>query len=181
MLVQMTLRITDTGDSKMGSERISDVHSSGKANPHQPGIPVEELALDVYETATPEVRSHMLTKLVSKVYDSAPLPERSRILEKLLMPMGVLSLVTVANGIFAKIRFRGGWPQCQVNIEDAQNVRACDVVALVDHVQQISNDAINGLADVISTSPILASSAAASVLMVLLLRYSFKRRSTDEE
>ena len=97
------------------------------------------------------------------------------------MPLGVLSLVTVANGIFAKIRFRGGWPQCQIRIEDAQNVRACDVVALVDHAQQISSDAFNGLADIISTSPILASSAAATVLLMLLLRYSARRRSTDAQ
>ncbi|MCZ4317146.1 hypothetical protein O4H66_27420 [Comamonadaceae bacterium G21597-S1] len=115
-------------------------------------------------------------QLVGEVYAAAPPQERSRLLEFLLRPLGVLALVAIADGIFAKIRFRSGWPDPHVTLEDANRVQPSDIVALVERVQQASTDAVDGLASVVAASPLMASSAAAAVLVALLVQHQRKRR-----
>lgn len=136
-------------------------------------IPISRLVLEVYESASPRVKSRMLTQLVGQVYETAPPLLRSRLLEQLMRPLGVLSLLAVADGIFAKIQFRSEWRQFQVRLDDAASVRASDVIALVDLVQQVSVEAVNGLGQMLAsalvTSSWVAGSAAASVLVTLLL------------
>jgi hypothetical protein len=127
-------------------------------------------------TAAPEVP---IAQLVAQVYETAPLAERSRLLEHLLRPLGVLSLVAVADGIFAKIRFRSGWPEMNIRFEDAQNVQASDVIALVDRVQQVSVETLDGLAKMVIASPVLASSAAAALLVTVLMQRARNRRNAD--
>lgn len=139
-----------------------------------PGLPAsDKLGCHVSEIS--------IAQLVGQVYESAPAAERSRLLEQLLRPLGVLSLVVVANGIFAKIRFRSSWPDLHVRLEDAQNVQASDIITLVNYVQQVSVQAINDLAGVLATSPVLMGSAAAALLMTLLLQRNRARRSDDFE
>ncbi|MBU0590520.1 MAG: hypothetical protein KJ852_12740 [Gammaproteobacteria bacterium] len=121
----------------------------------------------------------IIPQLVGQVYEAAPPNERSRLLEQLLPPLGVLSLVAIADGIFAKVRFRGGWPELHVRLEDAQNVQASDVITLVDHVQQISVQAVDGLAQLLAASPVLAGSAAAALLITLLMQRAQRRRASD--
>jgi hypothetical protein len=115
-----------------------------------------------------------LPKLIGQVYESAPLTLRARIIEQLMWPLGVLGLMAVANGIFASIRLRDRSAFPSVALEDASAIRPSDVVALADWAQQVSSEAIDGLMKVISTSPVLTSSAAAAILVSLLVR-----RSTD--
>jgi hypothetical protein len=129
---------------------------------------------------TCQVSEVTIAQLVAEVYESAPPAERSRLLEHLLRPLGVLSLVAVANGIFASIRFRSGWPDIHVRPEDAQNVQPSDVVSLVDHVQQVSFHAIDGLANMLAASPVMTGSAAAVVLMTVLLQRAQTRRAGDQ-
>jgi hypothetical protein len=120
--------------------------------------------------------------LVGQVYEDAPPPERSHLLEQLLRPLGVLSLVAVADGIFAAVRFRSvrsGWNDIQVRAEDIQNVSAREVIELVNHVQQVSAEAVDGLAQIISTSPVLAGSAAAVVLAALLVKRARSKRLSE--
>lgn len=144
-------------------------------------LPLEELVTHVYESAQPAVRNRMLARLVGKVFEAAPPSLRGRLLEQLLQPMGVLGLVAVAGGVFAKIRFRSGWPQMNIGMEDAQNVQARDVITLVDHVQQISSEAVNGLAQLLLNSPTMMTSAAAAVLVTLLMQRVNARRLDDAE
>jgi hypothetical protein len=118
--------------------------------------------------------------LVGKVYESAPPSLRARMLEYLLQPLGVLSLVVIANGIFAKIRFRSSWPDLQVRIEDVNSVQVSDVIALAERAQQVSIEGIDGLAGLISASPIVASSAAAALLVTVLMRHRKERHSNDQ-
>ena len=134
---------------------------------------------EIFESSSEAVQHTLLSQLVAKVYEVAAPHERKRMLEQLLMPMGVLSLVAVANGIFAKIRFRSGWQGANVRLEDAQMVAPTDVVALVNHVQQVSVDAVNGLTVMITASPVLTASASATLLLKILLRRAQSRRSTD--
>lgn len=128
-----------------------------------------------------EVSETTIAQLVGQVYEIAPPAVRSRLLEHLLMPLGVLSLVAIANGIFAKIRFRGGWPDVHVRLEDAQNVQASDVITLVNHVQQVSVHAVDGLADMLASSPVVMGSAAAALLVTVLMQRARTRRADDLE
>jgi hypothetical protein len=84
--------------------------------------------------------------------------------------LGVLSLLVVANGIFAKIRFRTGWQDMGVHLEDVQNVQVSDVIALVDRVQLVSVESVDSLAQIIRASPVMAGSAAAALLVTALVQ-----------
>ena len=106
---------------------------------------------------------------------------RTRLLEHLLKPLGVLSLVAIANGIFANIRFRNNSPELHVRVEDAQNVQPGDVITLVSHVQQVSIHAVDGLADMLGSSSVLTGSAAAMLLITLLVQRSRNRRADDRD
>jgi hypothetical protein len=118
-------------------------------------------------------------QLVGQVYEAAPPVERGRMLEYLMQPLGVLAMVVIANGVFAKIRFRSGWPNTHVRLEDVNQVQAGDISALVDRVQQVSSDAIDGLAALVSASPVMASTAAAVLLVAVLVERARSRRAAD--
>jgi hypothetical protein len=120
-----------------------------------------------------------IPQLVAEVYESAPPALRSRLLEQLMRPLGVLSLAAVANGIFAEIRFHSDWPNKHIPVEVAQNVQASDVMALVERVQQVSVDSVNGLARMLAASPMMTGSAAAALLVTLLMQRACTRREGD--
>lgn len=135
---------------------------------HAPSV---QTGLQVSETNIPQ--------LVGQVYEAAPAAERTRMIAHLMKPLGVLSLVAVANGIFAKARFRSTWPDMQLRLEDVGNVQVTDVVALVDRVQQVSVEAVDGLVQLLAGSPLLAGSAAAAMLVTVLVQRSRTRRAED--
>ena len=128
-----------------------------------------------------QVSELMIARLVGQVYEAAPATERRRLLEHLMRPLGVLSLLAVADGIFAKIRFRSGLPDLHVRLEDAQNVQASDVITLVSYVQQVSVRAVDGLADMLAASPVMTGSAAAALLITLLVQRARTRRASDRQ
>ena len=143
--------------------------------------PLKKTMSPAFIHADGSVSEAAISQLVGQVYEIAPPAERSRLLEHLLKPLGVLSLVAIANGIFASIRFRSGWPDIHVRPEDAQNVEANDVITLVNHVQQVSIHAVDGLADMLSASPVMTGSTAAALLITLLMQRSRNRRAEDRE
>ena len=118
-----------------------------------------------------------IPQLIGRVYEVAPPVERCRMLEHLMRPLGVLSLVVVANGIFAKIWFQRGWHDLQIKLEDTEIVRASDVMALADHAQQVCIEAFDGLAQMVTLSPVLAGSAAAALLVAALVKRARSRRA----
>lgn len=138
-------------------------------------------AYDIHRSQelTSQVSPDTIAQLVGQVYESAPPAEQSRLIEFLLRPLGVLSLVTIANGIFANIRLRNDWSDMGVRPEDAQNVQASDVISLVNHVQQVSVHAVNGLASMLASSPVMTGSAAAALLITVLMQRSQSRRASD--
>ena len=122
-----------------------------------------------------------IPQLVGKIYDAAPTSERCRMLDYLIKPLGALALVGVCNGIFTKIWFRNGWHDFHIGPEDAQTVQAIDVISLVDYVQQTSAETINGLASLLTTSPMMVYSAAAAMLVTVLVRRTQSRRTGPSE
>ena len=114
--------------------------------------------------------------LVAQVYEAAPAEERGRLLEQLMRPLGVLSIFGIAGGVFASIRLRSGWPELKVRLEDIQDVGAAQVMALVDHAQQVSVETVDALAQMLVESPVLSSSAAAAVLVAMLVQRARSRQ-----
>ena len=115
-------------------------------------------------------------ELVAQVYESAPAQERGQLLEQLLRPLGLLSLLAIAGGVFASIRMRSGWQELHVRLEDIGKVRASDIVALADHAQQVSVETVDGLAQMLLASPVLSGSTAAGLLVAMLLRRAHARQ-----
>ncbi len=138
--------------------------------PRRLASPLAQRVLQAFERASPVVRQRMLSQLVVVAFQSASPAVRRHLLERLVRPLGLLSLAAVAGGIFAKIRLRGHWQDMQVQFDDVQNVRASDLGALVDHVQQVSVEAVAGVAQVIAASPWMTGSAVAAVLVTVLMR-----------
>jgi len=103
--------------------------------------------------------------LIGQVYESAPPGLRARMLEHLMRPLGILSLMAVANGVFAGIRLRNPSIDPQVALEDTSAVEPNDVIKLADWVQQVSVETFDGLTKLLSASPVLTRSAAAAVLL----------------
>lgn len=145
----------------------------------QPGLPSAQLVVEVFDASTPAVQEQMLTQLIGRVYEAASPLVRSRLIGHLMQPLGLLSLLALANGIFAKIRFQGGWTGNAIPLNEVDNVTTRDVIALVDFVQQVSGDAVNGLAQVLATSPTMSGTAVAAVLVTVLMKRARQRRSTD--
>jgi hypothetical protein len=142
-------------------------------------IPLEQLVTEVYASAKPAVRQNIVARLVGKVYQSAPLAERSHLIHQLIQPLGILSLLAVANGVFAKLRLQGSLSGMQARLDDVQHVKVEDVIDLANFVQQVSVQAFDGLAQTLTASPVLASSAAAALLVKILMERARHRRETD--
>lgn len=127
------------------------------------------------------VSESAIPALVAQVYESAPTDERRRLVATLLRPLGVLSLVAIANGIFAKIRFRNAGQDLNVRIDDLQNVHAADMMALVHHAQQVSVETVDSLAQLLGNSGALAGSAAAVLLIGLLVQRARARQAAQPQ
>jgi hypothetical protein len=144
-------------------------------------VPVDVLVKQVYEAAQPNVRNRMLHLLVGHAYAASPPLVRQSLLEQLIRSVGVLGLVTVAGGVFAKIRLRGRWPDIAVRLDDLQDIRTPDVVALVDYVQRVSAEALIDAIKLLANNPALIGSGAVALLMSIMLQRVPDRRRVPRE
>ncbi|QCB48023.1 hypothetical protein [Hydrogenophaga sp. PAMC20947] len=126
-------------------------------------------APDRYVTAAQEDPC-VVPALVGELFEVALPAERGRLLEYLLPHMGVLALVSIANGVFANIRFNSPLRGGHVQLDEALSVQGGDVAALVDRLQMVSVEAVDGLAQFVSASPAMAGTAAAAMLLAVLSR-----------
>jgi hypothetical protein len=118
----------------------------------------------------PQNPDDLLPNLVAQVYQEATPALRGHLLQHLLKPLSLLSLAAVANGLFARLTLGDGWAPRTLSNEDISRVDNSDVVALVSHVQQVSVQAVENLSKIITSSPVLAGSAAAAMLLTLLAK-----------
>jgi hypothetical protein len=133
------------------------------------------------EWPDPNTTEHEIAELVGQVYAQAPESERERLLVTLLPTAGLLSLVAVANGMFARIRLNEHWPSLRWLRDEQIPIQPTDVSALVERLQFTRSDALDGLMQWAGTSPVLASSAAASVLVALLMHRKRQHIASDAE
>jgi hypothetical protein len=165
---------------------MNQLHASQEHSmqtPESPPTPfrIDVLVKQVYDSSPPKARSRMLNLLVGRAYESSPPPVRKSLLEQLIRSVGILGLVTVAGGVFAKIRLRGGWPDIAVRLDDLQDIKTSDVVALVDYVQQVSAGALTDAVQLMASNPALTSSGAMAVLMSIMLQRAPDRRRIPRE
>lgn len=116
-----------------------------------------------------EADNDNIARLIGQLYDVAPAHERCQILEYLIHPLGVLSLVAVANGVFAKYWLRNIYESTPLRFEDITNIHSNDVISLAQHAQQVSFDAVHNLTRLLTKSSALASISATGLLLAVLL------------
>jgi len=122
-----------------------------------------------------------VARLVAHVYESAAPSERCRLIEHLLAPLGVLSRVAVAQGVFAGLCLRSRQRRILAEAEDLRAVGRDHVVALVEHVQQVSIESVDALAHWLGSSPsAMRSEAAATLAAALSLRARRRERLRAE-
>jgi hypothetical protein len=138
-------------------------------------VEIKQLGTEFFESANPSQKKHLIAQLVAMVFETAPLNERSRLLAHLLQPLGLLSLMAVANGVFARIRFRSGWPALQIPLDEVAKVQASDIIELVSRVQEVSIQAVDNLVQILPPSPVMAASA----VLVAVLMNRRKARSAS--
>lgn len=109
-----------------------------------------------------------IAQLVAAVYCAVPIEVRVKMLEYLLRPLSMLSLVAVAQGAFAKIRFRHADSKLKVRADDTVRIPRADVVSLVDHVLQVDERVVRGLAPLLQSMPAVRELDAAVALVAQL-------------
>lgn len=125
-----------------------------------------------------EPGSSPIPALVGAVYQTATPADRGRLIEVLMRPLGLLCLAAVSGGVFTAIRLRSGWDTLQVRLDDTLNIRAPDVAALADMVQQVDADLLVGLRTVL-ISPSMAGTAAAALLLAVLAKRNAAKRDAQ--
>ncbi len=128
-----------------------------------------------------KVPDRVIVELIAKAYEEAQPMMRRRLLEHLLRPLGILSMMGVANGAFARVCERPGWSDFSIRLEDTQKIDASEVLELAAYVQQFSAKALHGLLQIFGTSPSLASTATAALLVAILLRHTNSLAPPDDE
>ena len=117
--------------------------------------------------------------LVARVYGDAPLAMRRDILISIAKPLGFLSLVAVANGVFSKAIFQDPQATPNISLEQVPSIALQDVWTLIDFAYQVSGNAFNGLAQLIPASPAVAATASALLLLTWIAQRKKRRRYTD--
>ena len=115
------------------------------------------------------------------MFDAAPPPVNLALVDALLRPLGVLSVVAVAGGVFGKIRFHPDWPRLQDDQDLVRRVTSTDIVELVNHAQKVSFTVLDNLARVMSSSRAVTCSAAATLLVAVLVHRQSQRIDTNDE
>ena len=125
----------------------------------------------------------VLAKLVSRVYRNASEPLRTRMLACLLRPLGMLSLVAVASGAFARLLQRDGGVPDEVSMEDVSRYSSQQILELARFVHEVNPEALEQLGGLVANNAmgITALSASALVLLYGKLRHASAPLSVGTE
>jgi hypothetical protein len=149
----------------------------------------EDVAFDAHLPMTPaadgsaNLRQRCATaKLVSRVYRAANDSLRARMLTQLLRPLGVLGLVAVASGAFARLARHDGLVPDTIPAEDIVRYSSEQIRELTMFVQEVNPDALQSLIEQPAQNG-LGIAALSTAALVMLLRGSRARaagsRRTD--
>lgn len=113
-----------------------------------------------------------IARLVSRMYRAANGAMRADMLAGLLRPLGILSLVAVASGAFARLLRRDGVVPDAISTEDIVRYSSDQILELTLFVHEVSPEALQQLAEQLAQNAtgMTALSAAALVLLHRKLR-----------
>jgi hypothetical protein len=116
----------------------------------------------------------VVARLVSRVYRAANDAMRAEMLARLLRPLGILSLVAVASGAFARLLQSNGVVPDTISTADVVRYSSDQILELTLFVQEVNPDTLQQLAEQLAqnTMGMTALSATALVLLHRRLRPS---------
>ncbi|SPE19950.1 hypothetical protein SBBP1_1090003 [Burkholderiales bacterium] len=109
-----------------------------------------------------------IPELVSEIYDEAPAPVRTKLLEYLLRPVGPLALVTIATGAFAHLLHRLTRDATPISSDDAARITSDHVLELACYVEQCSPHALERIGSLIADSQMGVATMSGSALLLAL-------------
>jgi len=109
-----------------------------------------------------------LAPLVADLFARAAPPQRVRLLNGLLRPVGPLALVAIAAGAFANLLPTSRWHIASASIDDAMRLTAGQVLELARYVEQKSPEAFMQLPELLADSPLWVSSLGGALLLLAL-------------
>jgi hypothetical protein len=123
----------------------------------------------------PEHAAPELAPLVADLFAKAPPPQRLRLLNGLLRPVGPLALVAIAAGAFANLLPTTRWHVASATLDDAMRLSGGQVLELARYVEQKSPEAFALLPDLLGESPLWVGSLSGALLLLALRAWA--RRS----
>jgi hypothetical protein len=125
-----------------------------------------------------------IARLVSRVYRAANGTARADMLAHLLRPLGLLGLVSVASGAFARLVRRDGLAPDAISAEDIVRYSSEQIRELTIFVHEVDPDALQPLIEQLAGNG-MGIAALSTAALVMLLRSSRGRaaypRKTDTE
>lgn len=122
------------------------------------------------QTADPNARSDVISKLIGDAFEAAQASDKSVMLNHLLGSVGVLSLATVANGIFFWHQLGEFSTDSWLAARKSNPVEVRNIRDLAQRVQQINAEAIDELVEVFNAPPLSTTSSVGALLAELPLR-----------
>jgi len=101
--------------------------------------------------------TYSIPELVSAVYEKAPAPLRTKLLEYLLRPVGPLALVAIATGAFGHLLYRLRRDAMPISLDDAARITSGHVLELARYVEQCSPHVLLRIGSLIAASPMVAT------------------------
>ncbi len=135
------------------------------------------LHLDRNAVDTANARTGVVApRLISRLYGAANQPLRAKLIACMVRPLGPLGLVAVAAGAFAGLLRRSSSGGVTVVIDDVARYSNEQVYELARFVEQVSPEALQQVAVLVSDNPvgIAAFSASAVVLLMRVVRRAAK-------
>ena len=115
------------------------------------------------QAAAPE-----LAPLVADLFAEAAPPQRVRLLNGLLRPVGPLALVAIAAGAFANLLPSKNWHGASATLDDAMQFSAGQVLELARYVEQKSPESLAQLPTLLADSPLWAGTLSGALLLLAL-------------
>jgi len=109
-----------------------------------------------------------LAPLVADLFAKAAPPQRVRLLNGLLRPVGPLALVAIAAGAFANLLPTTRWHVASASLDDAMRLTAGQVLELARYVEQKRPEAFMQLPELLADSPLWVSSLGGALLLLAL-------------
>ena len=123
-------------------------------------------------------RSEVVSKLIGNAFETARPSDKGVMIDHLLGSLGVLSLATIANGVFLRRRFGGASTGSWLAAGMSTPIEARDMRDLANRVHQIDAEAIDELVQVFNALPLSTTSPVGAILAELPLRKT-RRQHAD--